>query len=105
MDTKTTYTHRVAIMEVTQIIMDIEAENDLDSIKEKALKAYYEGNGDQEEGLSFPSQVVLYPWLEKGQNPPQGSAHPEPTIINLSEFDVEYTPEDEGEAEVIEFPK
>lgn len=104
METKT-HLHRVAIMEVTQIIMDIEAENDLDSIKEKALKAYYEGNGDQEEGLSFPSQVVVYPWLEKGQNPPQGSAYPEPTIINLSEFDVEYTPEDEGEAQVIEFPK
>lgn len=98
MDTKT-YTHRVAIMEVTQVIMDIEAENDLDSIKKEALKAYYEGTGEQEAGISFPSQVVIYPWLEKGQNPPQGSAYPEPTIINLGEFD-----EDEGEADIIDFP-
>lgn len=97
MDTKT-YTHRVAIMETRQIIMDVEAENDIDKIREVALSAYFQEEGDQEVGYSIPSSLVIYPWLEKGQTPPNGSAYPEPTIVDI------YPSEDEGEAEVIEFP-
>lgn len=83
MDTKT-YSHRVAIMETRQIIMDIEAPNDLDSIKEEALSAYFQGDGNQEEGLAFPASVVIYPWLEEGQTPPTGSSYPLPTIIDIT---------------------
>ena len=72
MDTKTTYTHRVAIMETRQIIMDIEAPNDLDSIKEGALSAYFLEYEDQEVGLIVPTSVIIYPWLEEGQTPPNG---------------------------------
>ena len=83
MDTKT-YTHRVAIMETRQVIMDIEAPNDLDSIKEKALSAYFQGEGDQEEGLAYPDSLIIYPWLESDQTPPEGSSYPMPTVLELT---------------------
>jgi hypothetical protein len=108
MDTKTTYTHRVAIMETRQIIMDIEAPNDLDSIKEVALSAYFHEEGDQEVGFIAPTSVVIYPWLEEGQTPPIGSAYPAPTEIQLSTLDFKGTPDhedDESLAQVIQFPK
>lgn len=78
-----TFTHRVAIMETRQIIMDIEAPNDIESIKEVALGAYFHGAGEQEVGLTYPSSLVIYPWLEEGQSPPDGSAHPNSTFIEL----------------------
>jgi hypothetical protein len=105
MDTKTTYTHRVAIMETRQIIMDIEAPNDLDSIKKVALSAYFQEDGDQETGFIAPTSVVIYPWLEEGQTPPSGSAYPEPTIISLTPLDFKDEDEDDQPlAEVIQFP-
>lgn len=78
-----TFTHRVAIMETRQIIMDIEAPNDIESIKEVALGAYFHGAGEQETGLTYPSSVVIYPWLEEGQSAPDGSAYPNATHIEL----------------------
>jgi hypothetical protein len=107
MDNKT-YTHRVAIMETRQIIMDIEAPNNLDSIKEVALSAYFQEEGNQEVGLVSPTSVIIYPWLEEGQTPPEGSAHPQLTIINLTPLDFKGTPDHEDDdslAQVIEFPK
>jgi hypothetical protein len=83
METKT-YNHRVAIMETRQVIMDIEAPNDISKIKEVALSAYFQGEGEQETGLQYPASVIIYPWLEEGQTPPEGSAYPEPTIIALN---------------------
>jgi hypothetical protein len=88
MDTKT-YTHRVAIMEVRQVIMDVEAPNDIDSIKKVALDNYFQSTGNPEVGLTIPESVVIYPWLEQGQNPPEGSSYPEPTIIELEDSDME----------------
>lgn len=82
METKT-YTHRVAIMETRQVIMDIEAPNDIESIKEVALSAYFHGEGNQEVGLTMPNSLVIYPWLEEGQTPPVGSAYPNPTEVEL----------------------
>ena len=78
-----TFTHRVAIMETRQIIMDIEAGNTVDEIKAVALEAYFQGEGGQEIGLTYPVSVVIYPWLEEGQTPPVGSAHPNATEIAL----------------------
>ena len=108
MDTKTTYTHRVAIMETRQIIMDIEAPNDLDSIKEGALSAYFLEYEDQEVGLIVPTSVIIYPWLEEGQTPPNGSAYPEPTQLTVTPLDFKGTPDHEDDdslAQIIEFPK
>ena len=79
-----TYVHRIAIMETRQIIMDVEAPNDVDSIKKVALEAYFQGDGDQEVGLTAPNSIVIYPWLAQGQTPPLGSAYPEPTNIELN---------------------
>lgn len=79
-----TYTHRVAVMVQTQVIMDIDAENDVESIRQRAIEAYLNGEGDQEEGISIPTQVVIYPWLEEGQEPPRGSRFPEPTILEYN---------------------
>jgi hypothetical protein len=107
MDTKT-YTHRVAIMETRQIIMDIEAPNDIDSIKDVALSAYFQEEGDQETGFIAPTSVIIYPWLEEGQTPPNGSSYPAPTELVLTPLDFEGTPEHEDDdplAQVIEFPK
>ena len=86
MDTKT-YNHRVAIMETRQVIMDVEAPNDIESIKEVALSAYFQGEGAQEVGLTFPNSLIVYPWLEEGQVPPVGSHYPEPTFIELDDID------------------
>ena len=81
--TTKTYTHRVAIMETRQVIMDIEAPNDIESIKEVALSAYFQGEGNQEVGLTYPASVVVYPWLEEGQSAPVGSNYPEPTELAI----------------------
>ena len=108
MDTKTTYTHRVAIMEMRQIIMDVEAPNDIDSIKEVALSAYFQEEGDQETGFITPTSVIIYPWLEEGQTPPNGSAHPAPTELPVTPLDFKGTPDHEDDdslAQIIEFPK
>lgn len=108
MDTKTTYTHRVAIMETRSIIMDVEAPNDIDSIKEVALSAYFQEEGDQEVGYIAPTSVIIYPWLEEGQTPPDGSAHPEITILPVTPLDLKGTPDHEDDdslAQIIEFPK
>ena len=103
METKT-YTHRVAIMEMRQVLMDVEAPNDVDSIKKVALEAYFQGDGAQEVGLTIPNSLVIYPWLEEGQVPPLGSAYPEPTIVDLEDEDecdeVGYT-----EAQIVEMFK
>ncbi len=40
------YTHRVAVMVATQVIMDIEAENDVESIKKEALISLKSGEGN-----------------------------------------------------------
>ena len=108
MDTKTTYTHRVAVMETRQIIMDIEAPNDIDSIKDVALSAYFQEEGDQETGFIAPTSVIIYPWLEEGQTPPNGSAYPAPTELVLTPLDFKGTPDHEDDdslAQTIEFPK
>ena len=83
-----TYTHRVAIMETRQIIMDIEAPNTIEDIKKVALEAYFQGEGEQEVGLTTPVSVVIYPWLEEGQNPPHGSDYPAPTELELTPLDL-----------------
>lgn len=101
METKN-YTHRVAMMVQTQIIMDVEAPNDVDKIKEEAIKAYFHGGGDQEEGFTVPTSVIIYPWLEEGQSPPNGSLYPNATQLTIHASDLQ--DEDEGEAEVINFP-
>ena len=87
------YTHRVAVMVNTQVIMDVEADNDLDSIKESAIQAYFDGEGDQEEGISFPTHVVIYPWREKGQETPKGTVDTEPTIVPIMGEDFPTTPD------------
>jgi hypothetical protein len=96
MKTKT-YTHRVSMWVTTQVIMDVEAENDVNAIKERAIEAYYNDEGDQEDGVSFPSQIVIHPWLEEGQVPPAGSAYPNPTIFSITpqEDMVEVAPSDD----------
>ena len=102
MDTKT-YTHRVAIMEMRQVIMDVEAPNTIEDIKKVALEAYFQGEGNQEVGLTIPNSLVIYPWLEKGQTPPEGSAYHEPTVLELEDEpcnEVPYT-----EAQIIEMFK
>jgi hypothetical protein len=107
MDNKT-YTHRVAIMETRSIIMDVVAPNDIDSIKEAALTAYFNEEGDQEVGYIAPTSVIIYPWLEEGQTPPEGSAHPEITILAVTPPDFKATPDHEDDdslAQIIEFPK
>ena len=107
MDTKT-YNHRVAIMETRQIIMDVEAPNDIDSIKQVALEAYFQEDGNQEVGFIAPTSIIVYPWLEEGQTPPNGSSHPDPTTITLTPRDFQGTPDHEDDdslAEVIQFPK
>lgn len=91
--------HRVAVMEVTQVIMDIEAENDLDSIKKRALEAYFNEDGEPERGYSFPAQVVVYPWLEEGQLPPKGSDYPKPTILEVAPKDIDLQGCDNDECE------
>jgi len=78
------YTHRVAVMVATQVIMDIEAENDVESIKKEALISLQSGEGDPEQGMSFVKSVVIYPWLEEGQNPPKGSSYPKPTELEIT---------------------
>jgi hypothetical protein len=108
MDNKTIYTHRVAIMETRSIIMDVEAPNDVDSIKEAALSAYFNEEGDQEVGYIAPTSVIIYPWLEEGQTPPEGSAYPEGTTLAVTALDFKATPDhedDESLAQIIEFPK
>jgi hypothetical protein len=78
------YTHRVAVMVATQVIMDIEAENDVESIKKEALISHQSGEGDPEQGMSFVKSVVIYPWLEEGQKPPKGSSYPKPTELEIT---------------------
>ncbi len=78
------YTHRVAVMVATQVIMDIEAENDVESIKKEALISLQSGEGDPEQGMSFVKSVVIYPWLEEGQEPPKGSNYPKPTELEIT---------------------
>ena len=89
--------------------MDIEAPNDIDSIKEVALSAYFQGEGDQEEGLSYPASLVIYPWLEEGQTPPVGSAYPNPTELPITPLDFKGTPDHEDDdslsATIYNFPK
>lgn len=101
METKT-YTHRVAIMTQTQVIMDIEAPNDVDKIKKEAIEAYFRGDGDQEYGFTVPTSVVIYPWLEEGQTPPEGSLYPNPTYLTILPEDI--AQENEGDAEIYQFP-
>jgi len=81
------YTHRVAVMVGSQVIMDIEAENDLESIKAEAIRSLLNGEGNQEVGISIPQTVVVYPWLEEGQKPPKGSSYPKPTEIEITPND------------------
>ena len=83
------YHHRIAIMEVRQIIMDVEAENDIESIKKRALEAYFSEEGDPEVGLTYPKSVVIFPWLEQGQTPPQGSDYPSPTFVEILPTDLD----------------
>ena len=89
METKT-YLHRVAVVVSTQILMDIEAENDVDKIRAEALRAYFAGEGDPEEGFTYPTDVVVYPWLEEGQTPPTGSLYPEPTFMEVSPDEISH---------------
>ena len=103
METKT-YTHRVAMMVQTQIIMDVEAPNEVDSIKKAAIEAYFQGGGNQEEGFTIPDRIIIYPWLEEGQSPPEGSVYPNATIVTILPQDIAEEDEDEGEAEIINFP-
>lgn len=100
-----TYTHRVAVLETRQIIMDIEAPNDIDSIKKVALEAYFQEEGDQEVGLTIPASVVIYPWLEEGQTPPNGSAYPEPTELEVTNEDLLNAPQEDLAAKIMEFFK
>jgi len=81
--------HRVAVMVTTQVIMDIEADNDLDSIRKEALRSYFNEEGNQEIGLAIPQSVVLYPMLAEGQRPPKGSSYPSPTEMELGQEDFE----------------
>lgn len=83
-----THTHRVAMMVMTQVIMDVEAPNDVDSIKKRAIEAYFNEEGEQEQGFSAPMEVVIYPWLEQGQEPPTGSAYPKPTNLMITTDDL-----------------
>lgn len=78
-----TYLHRVAVIESRQVIMDVEAYNNIVDIKEKALEAYANGEGDQEIGLTYLDSVVIYPWTTDEQGPPIGSSYPERTVIKL----------------------
>jgi len=86
------YTHRVAVMVMQQVIMDIEEENDIEKITQKALYSYFNKEGNPEIGMSIPTEVVVYPWLEEGQKPPKGSAYPSITTVKISAEDM---PDDE----------
>jgi hypothetical protein len=79
--------HRVAIMVTSQVIMDIEAENDIESIRKEAIRSYSSGEGNQETGFAVPQSVVLYPMLEEGQEPPKGSLYPAPTEMQIDPED------------------
>ena len=81
--------YRVAVMVTSQVIMDIESEDDLDSIRKEALRSYFNDEGNQEIGLAIPQSVVLYPMLAEGQKPPKGSAYPAPTEMELGQEDFE----------------
>lgn len=81
--------HRVAVMVTTQVIMDIEAENDLESIRKEAIRSYSSGEGNQETGFALPKSIVLYPMLEEGQEPPKGSFYPAPTEMEIDSEDFE----------------
>lgn len=80
--------HRVAIMVTSQIVMDIEAENDLESIRKTAYSDFLNKKGNPEVGLTMPLSVVLYPMLEEGQEPPKGSLYPAPTELPFQEGDI-----------------
>ena len=97
----------MAVIIGTQVIMDVHAENDLDSIKKEAIRAYFAGEGDQEEGFEFLSKVIVYPWLEEGQPVMEGSAYPKPTFIQVTPDDVDNAMslgEDSDGNTVINFP-
>lgn len=78
-----TYTHRVHAVIQTTIIMDVEAPNDVDSIRNETVRAFYAGEGEQELLSQGMVGVTLFPWLEEGQTPPVGSNYPEPTFIQV----------------------
>jgi len=99
---KKLYTHRVAVMETRQVIMDVVAPNTLEDIKQVALDAYFQGKGDQEVGLTIPDNLVIYPWLEEGQTPPIGSEYPAPTVISLDDLEDNYEGVQVEEADIID---
>lgn len=79
--------YRVAVMVTTQVVMDIEADNDLESIKKEAVRSYLSGEGNQEVGLAIPQSVVLYPMYYEGQEPPKGSSPNGPTEMEIKSED------------------
>lgn len=89
MSQQTTYTHRVAVMVATQVIMDVEAGNSIDEIYAATLKAFKNGEGNQEVGLQdIPYAVRILPWREEGQDQPTGWVNwPDPVdkIIPMNE--------------------
>jgi hypothetical protein len=79
--------YRVAVMVTTQVVMDIEADNDLESIRKEAIRSYLSGGGNQEVGLAIPQSVVLYPMFYEGQKPPKGSSLNGPTEMEIEAGD------------------
>lgn len=86
MTKQTTYTHRVSMMVATQVIMDVEAANNVDDIYKATLEAFKNGTGNPEVGLmEVPYAVRISPWLEEGQEQPEGWVNwPQPTDRILS---------------------
>lgn len=73
MTQQTTYTHRVSMMVATQVIMDVEAGNNVEEIYKATLKAFKNGTGNPEVGMeNMPFAVRISAWREEGQEIPEG---------------------------------
>lgn len=68
-----TQTHRVAVIVQSQVVMDIEAENNLKSIKAEALRSFQAGEGDPEITYVLPLSVNYHPFLAEGEKAPAGA--------------------------------
>jgi hypothetical protein len=75
--------HRVAVIVQSQVVMDITADNNLDSIKKEALEAFFDGRGDQETVIKIPTAVMYFPLLAEGEELPKGANKSGPTELEV----------------------
>lgn len=75
--------HRVAVIVQSQIVMDITAENNLDSIKKEAMSAFFDGRGDQETVIKIPTAVMYFPLVAEGEELPKGASKSGPTELDI----------------------